>query len=82
MGYTSEIAFEPSDIMIGVELTNDMTEITVFLDTDKVVDLAVGASHGCDGSRHDEWRYRGIVFIVICYLSVCCCCCRSSSSVE
>jgi hypothetical protein len=53
MGYTSKITLEPSDIVVGIELSNDVTDITVLLDTYEMVDLAIGASHRCDGSRHD-----------------------------
>ena len=53
MGYTSEVALEPGDIIVGIELSDDVTDITVFLDTYEMVDLAIGASHRCDGSRHD-----------------------------
>jgi len=53
VSYTSKVTLEPSDIVVGVELSNNVTEITVFLDADEMVDLAVSASHRCDGSRHD-----------------------------
>lgn len=53
MSYTSKITLEPSDIVVGVELSNNVTDITVLLYTDEMVDLTVGACHRCDGSRHD-----------------------------
>jgi len=66
MGYTSEISLEPSDIIAGVEFSDDVTDITVLLDTDEMVDPAIGASHRCDGSRHNCRSYRvGKVFVVV-----------------
>ena len=66
MSDTSKITLEPSDIVVCVELSNDVTESTVFLDTDEMMNLAIGASHRCDGSRHDCRSYRvGKVFVVV-----------------
>ena len=53
MSLTSEVTQGPSNIAVIVERGNDMAEITVFLDTDKMVNLAIGASHESDGARHD-----------------------------
>jgi len=48
----SEIAHGPSDIIIIVESSDDMSETTIFLDTYEMMDLAIGASHRSDGASH------------------------------
>ena len=53
MSLTSEVTQGPSNIAVIVERGNDMAETTVFLDTDKMMNLAIGASHESDGARHD-----------------------------
>jgi hypothetical protein len=57
---TREITLGPCQLVIFfVEISDDVTETTVFLDTDEMVNLAIGASHACDGASHDVRWSRG-----------------------
>jgi hypothetical protein len=40
-------------VIFFVEISDDVTETTVFFDADEMMDLAVGARHACYGASHD-----------------------------
>lgn len=56
MGLTGKGTHVPGVIIVSlaVDSSDEMTETTVFLDTDKVVDLAIVERHRGDSASHNE----------------------------
>ena len=56
MSLAGESTHVPGVIIVSLVVDNsdEMTETTVFLDTDKVVDLAIVERHRGDSASHDE----------------------------
>jgi hypothetical protein len=53
MRLSDQIALGPSEVVVVVKSSDNMTERTVFLDADEVMNLAIGTSHGGDSASHD-----------------------------
>lgn len=49
----SEITDGPRRVVVSIEGSDEVTETTVFLDADEMMDRAIGTSHRCDGTGHD-----------------------------